>query len=227
MKPQSMPISVALLDDHAVVRQGYERALEADPTLWVVGSYGSSAAFFDALASNLPVDVLILDYALNAREIDGVNLIAMLRARRPLMKILVASAYDNPATVALVERVGAHGFIGKGQPVSDIVPAIHQVARGERYFALPEGAPAHRPRRAAAAQTYRPEQGLEFVLKDLSPREQEVLRCFLDNLSVSDIAAKFSRSVKTISNQKQSAFKKLGIRSITELADLKGRLRGD
>jgi DNA-binding NarL/FixJ family response regulator len=51
----------------------------------------------------------------------------------------------------------------------------------------------------------------------LSPREREVLRCYLSGMSVSEIAAKFSRSANTISTQKQSAYRKLGIRTDSEL----------
>jgi DNA-binding NarL/FixJ family response regulator len=51
----------------------------------------------------------------------------------------------------------------------------------------------------------------------LTPKEQEVLRCFLDGMSVSSIAAKFSRSASTISTQKQSAYRKLGIKTDSEL----------
>lgn len=51
----------------------------------------------------------------------------------------------------------------------------------------------------------------------LTPKEQEVLRCFLDGMSVNSIAAKFSRSASTISTQKQSAYRKLGIKSDSEL----------
>ena len=54
-------------------------------------------------------------------------------------------------------------------------------------------------------------------VKTLSPREVEVVRCFLDGLSVSQIAVKFKRSRKTVSGQKQSALKKLGLRSDSEL----------
>ena len=61
---------------------------------------------------------------------------------------------------------------------------------------------------------------------ELSPREREVLRCCLDGMSVTDIAEKFARSIKTISSQKQSAYRKLGIRTDTELFKIKHELEG-
>jgi len=61
-------------------------------------------------------------------------------------------------------------------------------------------------------------------LEALSPKENEVLRCFLDGLRITQIASKFSRSIKTISGQKQAAFRKLGIRTDAELFKVQRRL---
>ena len=63
--------------------------------------------------------------------------------------------------------------------------------------------------------------------RELSFREREVLRCCLDGMSVTQIALKFERSVKTISTQKQAAFKKLGLRSDNELFKIRSQFEGD
>ncbi|WP_460164162.1 LuxR C-terminal-related transcriptional regulator [Pseudomonas sp. S2_F03] len=70
-------------------------------------------------------------------------------------------------------------------------------------------------------------QGGEILFSDpiLSPKEQEVLRCCLEGMSVSQIARKFSRSMKTISGQKQAAFRKLGVRTDAELFKLEQSLK--
>jgi RNA polymerase sigma factor (sigma-70 family) len=68
----------------------------------------------------------------------------------------------------------------------------------------------------SAENTSASDSSLSAILS-LSPREHEVLRCYLAGMSVSDIAAKFARSSKTISTQKQSALRKLGIRNDAEL----------
>lgn len=225
MKP-NLPIHVALLDDHAVVRMGYEREIFSDTRLEIAGSFGRSADLLHALRQGTRVDVLLLDYALGDTDSDGVQLISMFRQQYPKMRILVASAHENPATVALVLRAGVHGFLGKGQPLHELCPAIYQVARGRRYMndSLAERMP-HIPMNvseAAESANGRPESPLGV----LSKREQEVMRCILDGMAVNDVAHKFSRSAKTISNQKQSAFKKLGIRTLVELAAYRDRLKG-
>jgi DNA-binding NarL/FixJ family response regulator len=107
------PIRTALLDDHAVVRMGYERVLNQDGRFEVVGAYSKSGELFCALRLGLHIEVLMLDYALADTDVDGAQLITTLRREYPALRILVASGHDNPATASLVLRAGAHGFLGK------------------------------------------------------------------------------------------------------------------
>ncbi len=80
--------------------------------------------------------------------------------------------------------------------------------------------------RLTRGPSYRPEAGMTSVFDVLSPREQEVLRCVMDGMTITGIAAKFSRSVKTVSNQKQSAFRKLGIATTAELMMMRDKVLG-
>ncbi|MDQ2138364.1 response regulator transcription factor [Alcaligenaceae bacterium A4P071] len=218
---------VALLDDHAVVREGYAAALQRDESIIVAGLFESSAALSAALRAGLALDVLVMDYALGARDVDGINLIAALRSRYPDLALLVASAHDNAATVSLVLQAGALGFISKREPVSSLLMAVRAVAMGQRYLSdistarMAGLAEASDASHADTPADDNDDRALALLMARLSRREQEVMRCFLDGMLVGEVAAKFSRSVKTISNQKQTAFKKLGIRSIAELASLR------
>lgn len=227
MKPLAFPIYVALLDDHAVVRMGYAREIMSDARMELAGTFESSVQLLDALRKGERIDVLLLDYALADTDSDGVQLISMLRQRYRQLRILVASAHDNPATVALVIRAGADGFLSKAQPLRELLPAVREVALGRRY--VPPYLNEHLPHLASASraasdggESSAPSEGAGS-LDVLSKREQEVMRCILDGLSVADIAAKFSRSTKTISNQKQAAFRKLGIRTLVEVAAYRDR----
>ena len=130
---RDVPIRTALLDDHAVVRMGYERALHQDGRFEVVGTYSKSGELFAALRIGVHIDVLLLDYALADADVDGAQLITTLRRQYPALRILVASGHDNPATASLALRAGAHGFLGKSQPLSDVVTGAWRVAQGRRY----------------------------------------------------------------------------------------------
>lgn len=208
-------IRIALLDDHAVVRHGLVSHLAAEPGIEVVGAYESSRELMRALAQS-HADILLLDFSLGRDELDGVSLIRALRARFPDCRILVLSTHHEPATVSLALRVGARGFVGKGEDMGNLMKAIRAVSAGSIYLsaemsyqvadatlsgALAEGVEADDPLREAS----------------LSAREQEVIRCFLAGMTVTEIAEKFHRSIKTISSQKAAAFRKLGVTSNNDL----------
>ena len=204
-------LRVMLLDDHGLVRYGLELLLKQDEGIDIIGSYTTSHQLFEALKTTQP-DVLVTDYSLGRAEIDGARLIRTLSLRYPRLRMLVVSCYHNPATVALALRAGAHGFVGKGESDTVFHQAVHRVAAGHTYFSLQLPEPV-KPGEATG------EGLLDF--RKLSPREHEVLRCMLDGMSISAIAKKFSRSVTTISQQKTSAFRKLGLYNNNEFFKLR------
>lgn len=219
----SLRLRIALLDDYDVVRHGLIVRLAEEPDFVVVGNFASSKQMVMGLRSS-PADVLIVDYSLGTAEIDGMTLIRVLKSKFPESKILVLSAHYNPATIALALRVGASGFVGKSQQLSEIVHALRTVASGKTYL---EPAMAHEfsvviGQRASGMEAVSGSMLLHGA--PLSRREREVIRCFLDGLTVTQIAEKFARSAKTISTQKSTAFRKLGIRTDNELFKIRYKL---
>ncbi|MEO6919419.1 MAG: response regulator transcription factor [Collimonas sp.] len=216
------PLRIALLDDHAVVRHGLVELLSEESDFRVIGAFANSREMMAVLRTK-PADLLLVDYALAPDDIEGLNLIRALCIRFPESKILVASAHYSPATIALALRAGARGFVGKNQPLTDLVGAIRTVARGRVYldpelaieFAYLLSDVAVQDAVAEAASEANEDPLIHHA--ELSPREREVLRCCLNGMSVTQVAEKFGRSTKTISTQKQSAFRKLGIRTDNEL----------
>lgn len=212
-------LRVALLDDHAVVRHGLVSRLSSEPDIQLVGVYGTSR---DLLAGLLrePADVLLLDYALSPDELDGVSLIRALGVKAPECRILILSTHHEPSTVSLALRVGARGFVGKGQDMAELVKAIRAVAAGAIYLN------ADMSYRVAEATTAHAGDGAiddTDLLKGaaLSARESEVIRCYLQGMTITEIAQKFNRSLKSISSQKTAAFRKLGVTSNNELFKIK------
>lgn len=236
MQPPSLNqrLRVALLDDHAAILHGLAARLTQERDIDVVGSFSGSQEMIAAL-QGAPADFLLIDYALGHNDIDGHNLIRLLRIRFPKARIIVTSAHDNQATVTLAIQAGASGFVGKGQNLDDLVTAIRTVAKGDTY--LPPDVAAELDSRGAAQQVPQAassddlgaEPGDSQILQgnaELTPREREVLRCFLSGMSVAQIAEKFSRSNKTISTQKQAGYRKLGIRSDAEFFQIHHQLEG-
>lgn len=223
LRPQ---IRIAVLDDHAIVRYGMASRLSNEPDFIVVGSYENSRTMIAGLR-DAPADVLLVDYALGPTEIDGVSLIRALNRRFPESSVLVLSSHYDPATVALALRVGARGFVGKSQDVALIVKAIRTVATGSVFLDADMSYRLAEISVAASEETQVESTKGEAKLlagAKLSVKEREVIRCFLDGLTVSDIAQKFGRSAKTISTQKSMAFRKLGVVSDNELFKLQHML---
>jgi two-component system, NarL family, captular synthesis response regulator RcsB len=220
------PIRLALLDDHAIVRHGLSNRFSKEADLQVVGIYATGREMIGGLRIT-PADVLVVDYSLGPTEIDGINLLQVLKIKYPLSKILVVSSHNNPAAVELMMRADAKGFVAKTEPLSTIIEAIRVIAAGGTYT-------------GGIGEIFPEEVGSSLVTDDLatnadamleakeknlplSPREREVIRCCLDGMSVNEIAQKFSKSRKTISNQKQSAMSKLGLRTDSELFELRNQ----
>lgn len=226
-KYQQKTISIALLDDHDLVLRGLRELLGSHPLFRVTGTYTSGRELLLSLRDS-PADVVVIDYELAPADVDGLELIKSLSRRFPELGILVVSAHYNPATVALALRGGAMGFLGKNRPADEIHQAIKTVNRGAVYLE-----PDMRMRLAQQQQ-----HGKALLLGELSgdrinraltlsvltPKEQEVIRCFLAGMTVTDIAEKFSRSLKTVSGQKQNALRKLGLKADHELFIVKDEL---
>ncbi|MGA7440389.1 MAG: response regulator transcription factor [Luteibacter sp.] len=200
-------VRVALLDDHALVLKGLVAHLKTYPSLSVVGSSPNSQHFRLLLAA-MPVDVALVDYSLAANDSDGLTLLRSLRLAFPRMKVIVVSAYDDAPLVRRLLEAGADGFVPKSADPDEVIRAIDAAMTGRRYVP-----PA-----------------LERVMEhgrdpQLSPKETDVIRCLLDGMTVTQIAAKFGRSLKTISAQKSAAFRKLGVENDNQLYSMRDHVR--
>ena len=218
--PES-PIRVAVLDDHPMIRNAFEFSLGASADMELVATCASRHEILSLLRSQ-DVDVLVLDYLLRENDVDGLVLIRQLLSHFPHLKILVSSSVESPGIVQLILRAGGRGFIGKSKSFGEIAAAIRMVAAGEKFvtedmrFQLEKIAETDGEMKMYV-QLPAATESVVRLLKTLTPREMEVVRCYLTGMSLGQIAQKFARHVKTISGQKQSALRKLGLRSDAEL----------
>lgn len=208
-------LRVALLDDHALVREALVARFSLEPHLKIKGVYSSSQALLAGGVCH-SLDVLILDYRLEPGELDGAALIDVLHRRYPRMRIVVFSGHERPAIINMCLRAGAAGFIGKSCTVDHLIRAMNEVAMGRIYLAPPVVKCVGALPSLAAGDSLDPKK-IMMNNADLTCREREVLQCRISGMSVGEIAVKLGRSHKTISGQKQSALRKLAIRSDLEL----------
>lgn len=212
---------IAVLDDHPLIGKAMQYRLAQEPQLDLAGAFAQRQQLMTFLQRQ-PIDILVLDYMLGEDQLDGLQMVKQLRLHYPQLKILVSSAVEKPAIVQLLLKAGVQGFVGKSHDQEVLIDAIHQICRGKRFLTpdmmleLDKFQESDRemhdyltPRQAG--------DDITLLLRELSPREIEVIRCYLDGLSITQIAGKYARSRKTISGQKQTALRKLGLRSDLEL----------
>ncbi|MHC8398001.1 response regulator [Pseudomonas sp. MDT1-17] len=213
------PIRIMLLDDHPIILLGLEVCLSREPDFDVIGRFGKSSLLITALHDQ-EVDIVLLDFSLAPDDVDGLSLLRGLKVRFPHVRLLVVSAVHDFASVTMILRCGADGFIGKEVEPQQLITAVRRVVAGKKY--LSKGMSNLLYTQAVSSHEQHDDveyEGLGFsqVSSNLTCRELEVLRCYLEGMSVTEIADKFSRSIKTISAQKQAALKKLGLRNANEL----------
>ena len=193
-----------LVDDHAVVREGYRRLLESRPDLTIVGEAATAREAFEQYRLLAP-DVLVLDLGLP--DMGGVELIRRLVQRDAGARILVFTMHREPIFATQALRAGALGYVTKSSPPDVMVGAVYQVA-ARRQVISPDIAPD-----LALALLGRSSE----PLAELSPREFEILRLLLDGCSAEDIGTRLSITAKTVQNCHYQIKVKLGVRTDIEL----------
>ncbi len=198
-------VSVMLMDDHSIVREGLRALLERQPDIRVVTEAGSLA---EALASDVEPDVVVADLVLPDER--GAEVVRRLRERFGRSAILVLSMIDNPADVQLCLTSGAKGYLMKEAAGTELVDAVRAVASGHEYLQPALGAALVRWREA-------PGRARGGAAADLSDREREVLRLIALGHTNAEIARLLFLSVRTVENHRASLMRKLGVRSRAEL----------
>jgi two-component system, NarL family, invasion response regulator UvrY len=203
MPAAARKISVLLVDDHAVVREGYRRLLERDPDLVVVGEAAAMREALDQDAALAP-DVVVLDIALPG--VSGIETLRRLIAHRPKARVLIFSMYQDGIYARHAFDAGARGYLSKASAPERLVGAVRAVAADQRYVS-PDVAQAMAQSTAAAKQ----------LAHALSARELEVLRMLAQGHGVEEIAGRLGVSPKTAANHQTAIRHKLGAGSALQL----------
>jgi DNA-binding NarL/FixJ family response regulator len=188
-------LRILLLDDHAIVRSGYRRLIDAEPDLHVVAEAADSAEAYAAVCAFAP-DLAVVD--LNLQGASGLEAIRRMRARSPDIRVLVMSMYDGATQASQAFRAGATGYLTKCSEPGQIVEAIRAVAAGRRVMS-PDIAQALASASLESAD----------LMSQLTPREFEVLRMAVRGQSTVTIASQMHLSPKTILNHLSAVRQKL------------------
>jgi DNA-binding NarL/FixJ family response regulator len=193
---------VLLVDDHAVVREGYRRLLERHPDLKVVGEAGAAAEALEQDARLKP-DVVVLDIALPG--LSGVEVLRRLLARRPDARVLIFSMHHDRVYATQALKAGARGFLSKSSAPDLLVMAVRAVAGGAQFLS-PD------VEQALSASKDGP-----ALLDSLSPRELEILQLLSQGMDIAAISEKLGLSPKTAANHQSAIRQKLGVSNALQL----------
>ena len=200
-------VRVFLVDDHPIVRRGFQLLLGMEPDLMVCGEADTGSAALQKILTLKP-DVAIVDLALKAGS--GLELIKQLRAQGMKVKLLVFSMRDEGIYAERALRAGADGYITKEEGTERAIQAIRVLMEGKRYLSerITE-------RMMDTLAGNGPETGA--TIESLTDRELEVLELLGKGLGSRDIAEKLHLSIKTIESHREHIKAKLGLTRATEL----------
>ena len=199
-------VRVALCDDHAVVRSGLRRILEAEADLEVVGEAGSVKEAV-ALAADSRPDVFVMDVGLP--DGSGINATAEVLRVSPATRVLVLTVHDDIAYLRRAFEAGAVGYLVKEAADIELVLAVRQVASGKQYV--------HPALGAALLAPDAPPARVGGPGGELSDRELEVLRMIALGLTNAEIGERLYVSVRTIETHRSHIHEKLNVRNRAEL----------
>ncbi len=201
-------ITVLVVDDHSVVRQGVQVFLETQPGITVVGEAESGADAVQ-LAIDYAPDVALVDLVMP--EMDGIETTRRIKDVSPRTQIVVLTSYHEDEHILPAIRAGALSYLLKDVPAGELVRAVRKAAHGEAvlhpHVAARLVQDLHRQARAAPDR-----------VAELSEREREVLELVADGLSNADIATRLIISEKTVKSHVSNILSKLQLADRTQIA---------
>ncbi len=195
--------SIVLVDDHAIVREGFKRLIEMENDLDVVAECRNADDAVEAVGRRRP-DLVVLDLSLP--DGSGLPLIEHLLSVTPLTHVVVLSMHDGEPYVSEALRRGASGYVTKGAGPEELIAGLRAVMRGERFLSSDL-----RERRAR-----RPQGALDPISR-LTAREREVFLLLAEGLTPKQVAARLGIGQKTIYIHRASLMGKLGAGSELDL----------
>jgi two-component system, NarL family, response regulator NreC len=200
-------ITVALADDHEIVRRGVRSVLQADGRFEVVAEVADGLAAVQAADKHHP-QLFFLDLSLP--RLHGLEALRQIRLVSPSTRVLVLSMHNDEPYVIEALRAGAWAYILKGSESEEIVKATQDVLAGRRFLSAPLSEWAIT---ALAVKT--PDSSDPY--NTLSPREREVLQLAAEGLGNTEIAEKLFISSRTAETHRANLMRKLNLQNATDL----------
>lgn len=197
-------LSILLVDDHPVVREGYRRLLERQPGFRVCAEADDARSAYQAYKDFKP-DVVVMDIGMPGAS--GVEAVRHIRQWDRTARILIFSMHLSAAVTLKAFEAGASGFVTKSSDPAELIRAVSIVASGGRVLSPDVSQVVAADRLASSSQ----------IVDDLSPRETEILRLLASGMESEEIADLLSLSPKTVRNHHYAIKAKIGARNDAHL----------
>jgi DNA-binding NarL/FixJ family response regulator len=199
---KTFKISVLVVDDHNIVRQGLKSLLESGGDIEVVGEAknGEEAV---RKAKTLQPNVVVLDIAMPVMH--GIETTRQLAVKAPESKVVILSSYSDAQEIDRALEAGAIGYLMKETASSEVVLAVREAHRGRSYFSAQISQRMLRQNRAALTS------GKQLQAPRLTTRERQTLELIAKGRANKQIADELSISIKTVEKHRASVMEKLNI----------------
>lgn len=204
--PVPLVTRILVADDHALVRQGLKHVINAEPDLEVVAEAADGA---EAVSRALAGDIHLAILDISMPRMTGLQAARELSHRRPGLRLLMLSMYDNEQFLFEALKAGASGYVLKSGADDDIVGACRAAMRGQS-FLYPSAV-------GTLVRDFLARAGKDGGYDPLTPRELEVLKLIAEGKSSRQIAGLLVISVKTVERHRADILRRLGLRDRVDL----------
>lgn len=200
---QPNPINVLIVDDHPMVIEGLKTLLGDAKTIVVSQFFTNGKDTLDYLDTELP-DVILLD--VNLPDINGVEMVKLILAKRPSIHILGLSTYSEPSIINQMIKNGVKGYLLKNATADELVMAISQAHRGNFYF----GSEVQKMLADSVSQDQKD-------IPKLTRRETHILKLIADGKTTNTIAEELFISPLTVETHRRNLMQKLEVSNAASL----------
>lgn len=205
-------IKVLLVDDHQIVRDGIKRLLKDESDIELIGSVSSGKEALDYVKST-PPNVVIAD--LSMPNMSGIELTIRLRELNPAISVLILSMFNNEEYIVSAIQARAKGYLPKQDSTTEILlEAIRTIAKGDEFYSPSIAKIVIRSLVNSARNT-----SISDIAKkqQLTFREKEILKLYVEGFTNTEIAEKLNLSVFTIKTHKNNIMQKYSFKSTVEM----------
>lgn len=200
-----MPINIAIIDDHSMIREGLKQLLELDGDIRVIAEANDGIECMEMLHKQVP-DILLLD--INMPQMNGIQVLEAIRKEKIKVKVLILTIHNEVEYLMKAVEIGIDGYVLKDSDISILKRAIYAINGGKSYIE-PSLTPYFNRKL---------EKKKEIRTDALSKREIQVLELIAEGNFNKEIAEKLFISEKTVKNHVSSIFKKINVSDRTQAA---------